>query len=117
MVNTEAYALEKLTNDIIETHPITYKTISHNVWALCCSGDHDLCIPFPGTEAWVRSIGYQVVDRWRPWYFGDQVAGYAEGYDHNLTFLTIKGAGHAVPEYKPKESLAFYSRWLAGEKF
>uniref|UniRef100_K3YEZ6 Uncharacterized protein n=1 Tax=Setaria italica TaxID=4555 RepID=K3YEZ6_SETIT len=80
-------------------------------------GDHDLCIPFPGTEAWVRSIGYQVVDRWRPWYFGDQVAGYAEGYDHNLTFLTIKGAGHAVPEYKPKESLAFYSRWLAGEKF
>lgn len=76
MVNTEAYALEKLTNDITETHPITYKTISHNVWALCCSGDHDLCIPFPGTEAWVRSIGYQVVDRWRPWYFGDQVAGY-----------------------------------------
>jgi len=84
---------------------------------LIYSGDHDLCIPLPGTEAWVRSIGYQVVDRWRPWYFGDQVAGYTQGYDHNLTFLTIKGAGHAVPEYKPKESLAFYSRWLAGEKF
>ncbi|KAF8780672.1 hypothetical protein HU200_001275 [Digitaria exilis] len=85
--------------------------------ALLYSGDHDLCIPFPGTEAWVRSIGYQVIDRWRPWYFGDQVAGYTQGYDHNLTFLTIKGAGHTVPEYKPKESLAFYSRWLAGEKF
>ncbi|RLM66341.1 serine carboxypeptidase 1-like [Panicum miliaceum] len=84
---------------------------------LIYSGDHDLCIPFPGTEAWVRSIGYQVVERWRPWYFGDQVAGYTQGYDRNLTFLTIKGAGHAVPEYKPKESLAFYSRWLAGEKF
>ncbi|CAN6248114.1 unnamed protein product [Urochloa humidicola] len=84
---------------------------------LIYSGDHDLCIPFPGTEAWVQSIGYQIIDRWRPWYFGDQVAGYTQGYDHNLTFLTIKGAGHAVPEYKPKESLAFYSRWLAGEKF
>jgi len=45
---------------------------------LIYSGDHDLCIPYPGTEAWVKSIGYQVVDRWRPWYFGDQVAGYAE---------------------------------------
>jgi serine carboxypeptidase-like clade 1 len=84
---------------------------------LIYSGDHDLCIPFTGTEAWVKSIGYQVVDRWRPWYFGEQVAGYTQGYDHNLTFLTIKGAGHAVPEYKPKEALTFYSRWLAGEKF
>ncbi|TVU13670.1 hypothetical protein EJB05_37090 [Eragrostis curvula] len=100
---------------------------------LIYSGDHDLCIPFPGTEAWVKSMGYQVVDRWRPWYFSQQVAGYTEGYDHNLTFLTIKasnispllaqvvvstlqGSGHAVPEYKPKEALAFYSRWLAGEK-
>ncbi|CAD6261191.1 unnamed protein product [Miscanthus lutarioriparius] len=34
--------------------------------------------PYPGTEAWVKSIGYQDLDRWRPWYFGDQVAGYAE---------------------------------------
>ncbi|CAL5028223.1 unnamed protein product [Urochloa decumbens] len=84
---------------------------------LIYSGDHDLCIPHTGTEAWVKSIGYQVVDGWRPWYFGEQVAGYTQGYNHNLTFLTIKGAGHAVPEYKPKEALAFYSRWLAGEKF
>jgi hypothetical protein len=40
------------------------------------SGDHDLCIPFTGTEAWVRSLGYGVVDSWRSWYFGGQVAGY-----------------------------------------
>ncbi|KAJ3675684.1 hypothetical protein LUZ60_004726 [Juncus effusus] len=83
---------------------------------LIYSGDHDLCIPFTGTEAWTRSMGYETIDAWRPWFCNDQVAGYIRGYDHNFTFLTVKGAGHAVPEYKPKEALAFYSRWLAGNK-
>ncbi|KAF3323736.1 serine carboxypeptidase 1-like protein [Carex littledalei] len=82
--------------------------------ALIYSGDHDLCIPFTGTEAWTRELGYKTIDKWRPWFFNDQVAGYVRGYDHNLTFMTVKGSGHAVPEYKPKEALAFYRRWLSG---
>ncbi|KAJ6814247.1 serine carboxypeptidase 1 [Iris pallida] len=82
--------------------------------ALIFSGDHDMCVPFTGSEAWTRSLGYKVIDAWRPWYFGDQVAGYTQGYENNLTFLTVKGAGHTVPEYKPREGLALYTRFLAG---
>ncbi|KAI3989513.1 hypothetical protein MKX01_035275, partial [Papaver californicum] len=84
--------------------------------AIIFSGDHDMCVPFTGSEAWTRSLGYKIVDEWRPWFFNDQVAGYTQGYDHNLTFLTVRGSGHTVPEYKPKEALAFFTRWLAGEK-
>ncbi|EEF47388.1 serine carboxypeptidase, putative [Ricinus communis] len=83
--------------------------------ALIYSGDHDMCVPFTGTQAWVRSLGYKIVDQWRPWISNYQVAGYLQGYANNLTFLTVKGAGHTVPEYKPRESLDFYSRWLEGK--
>ncbi|KAK6937896.1 Peptidase S10, serine carboxypeptidase [Dillenia turbinata] len=83
--------------------------------ALIFSGDHDMCVPYTGSEAWTRSVGYKVIDEWRPWMSNNQVAGYTQGYENNLTFLTIKGAGHTVPEYKPKEALDFYSRWLQGK--
>ncbi|GLT70900.1 hypothetical protein SLA2020_429520 [Shorea laevis] len=83
--------------------------------ALIYSGDHDMCVPYTGSEAWTKSLGYKILDEWRPWTSNGQIAGYTQGYDHNLTFLTIKGAGHTVPEYKPKEALDFYSRFLSGK--
>ncbi|XP_057519645.1 serine carboxypeptidase-like 20 isoform X2 [Amaranthus tricolor] len=83
--------------------------------ALIYSGDHDMCVPYTGSEAWTKSVGYKVVDEWRPWMCNDQVAGFTQGYEKNLTFLTIKGSGHTVPEYKPREALYFYSRFLSGQ--
>ncbi|TXG55704.1 hypothetical protein EZV62_020960 [Acer yangbiense] len=83
--------------------------------ALIFSGDHDMCVPYTGSEAWTRSLGYKIIDEWRPWNSNGQVAGYIQGYENNLTFLTVKGSGHTVPEYKPREALDFYSKFLAGK--
>ncbi|KAF8092668.1 hypothetical protein N665_0406s0013 [Sinapis alba] len=84
--------------------------------ALIFSGDHDMCVPYTGSEAWTKSMGYKVVDEWRAWMSNGMVAGFTQGYANNLTFLTVKGSGHTVPEYKPHEALNFYSRFLAGKK-
>lgn len=35
----------------------------------------------------------------------------------NFTFITIKEAGHMVPQYQPQRALAFFRRWLANEPF
>ncbi|KAK3119919.1 hypothetical protein QOZ80_9AG0677790 [Eleusine coracana subsp. coracana] len=82
--------------------------------ALIYSGDHDSAIPFPGTHGWIRSLNLSVIDEWRPWYTNGQVSGYTISYSSNLTFATVKGAGHTTPEYKPKECLEMFSRWISG---
>ncbi|GBF96984.1 serine carboxypeptidase-like [Raphidocelis subcapitata] len=84
--------------------------------ALIYSGDHDMAVPHTGTEAWTAALGLKKRSGWQPWYVGSprQVAGYRVEYE-GLTFATIKGAGHMVPQNKPAESLAMLQRFLSGE--
>jgi serine carboxypeptidase-like clade 1 len=88
----------------------------------------DACVPFVGTEEWTSALGFPVIEAWRPWLAGTpqnasaQVgAGYVTTYEagpnHNFTFLTIKGAGHMVPQFKPVSALAFIQRFYRNEPF
>ncbi|TVU39500.1 hypothetical protein EJB05_12923 [Eragrostis curvula] len=43
--------------------------------ALVYSGDHDLMVPHLGTQAWIRSLNFSVIDDWRAWHLGGQSAG------------------------------------------
>eukprot|EP00887_Chlorella_sp_A99_P005471 scaffold1.g5471.t1 len=88
--------------------------------ALVFSGDHDMAVPHTGTEAWTAAFaageGMEEVRGWGPWHAGDhQVAGYSIRYRRGaaeLTYATVKGAGHMVPETKPAEALAMFSRFI-----
>ncbi|CAK7322545.1 unnamed protein product [Dovyalis caffra] len=82
---------------------------------LIYSGDHDMVIPFLGTQAWIRSLNYSIVDDWRPWHSHGQVAGYTRTYSNQLTFATVMGGGHTAPEYKPAECFAMFKRWIIQE--
>ncbi|XP_034577809.1 serine carboxypeptidase-like 18 isoform X2 [Setaria viridis] len=42
---------------------------------LVYSGDQDAVIPFIGTQAWVRSLNFPIVDDWRAWHLDGQSAG------------------------------------------
>ncbi|XP_047075270.1 putative serine carboxypeptidase-like 52 [Lolium rigidum] len=83
--------------------------------AMIYSGDHDSKISHVGTQAWIRKLSLPITDNWRPWYVEGQVVGFTRTYSNNLTFATVKGAGHTAPEYMPKECLAMIDRWLSGE--
>uniref|UniRef100_A0A0D3HL90 Carboxypeptidase n=1 Tax=Oryza barthii TaxID=65489 RepID=A0A0D3HL90_9ORYZ len=78
---------------------------------LVYSGDHDSVVPFLGTQAWVRSLNYPIVDDWRAWHIDGQSAGFTITYANDLTFAT--GGGHTAPEYQPERCLAMFGRWIS----
>uniref|UniRef100_A0A453MTL2 Serine carboxypeptidase-like 19 n=2 Tax=Aegilops tauschii subsp. strangulata TaxID=200361 RepID=A0A453MTL2_AEGTS len=83
--------------------------------ALVYSGDHDSAVPFLGTQSWVRSLNFPIVDEWRAWHLDGQSAGFTITYTNNLTFATVKGGGHTAPEFQPERCLAMFRRWVCRE--
>ncbi|KAK4352979.1 hypothetical protein RND71_028497 [Anisodus tanguticus] len=81
--------------------------------SLIYSGDHDMVMPFISTQTWIKSLNYSIIDDWKSWIVDGQVAGYTRSYSNQLTFATVKGAGHTAPEWKPVECLAMLKCWLS----
>ncbi|PIN19743.1 Serine carboxypeptidases (lysosomal cathepsin A) [Handroanthus impetiginosus] len=94
--------------------PIYKKLIAAGLRIWVYSGDTDGRVSVLSTRYSLRSLGLPIKRPWRPWYHQKQVGGWLQEYD-GLTFATFRGAGHAVPIFKPSESLAFFRSFLAGE--
>jgi len=67
-------------------------------------------------EYW-REEGVARTRRWRPWTLDGkrQLAGYVVEYEGNWSYVTVRGSGHMVPEYKPRASLEMMRAFLQGE--
>jgi len=65
-------------------------------------------------EYWAAT-GVKRIARWRPWTLDGQrqLAGYVVEYEGDWSFVTIRGSGHMVPEYKPAAALAMMRSFLA----
>ena len=50
----------------------------------------------------LNELNFTIKDKWKKWIIDDQVVGMEQTYDHGLTFLTVKNAGHLVVEDQPK---------------
>jgi serine carboxypeptidase-like clade I len=94
------------------------------------NGDTDPCVSYEGTRTAVKRIGLSELDggSYRPWFYnhtattlqllqakalnfgptlvvqeaGVQFGGEVITYESNLTFLTIHGSGHMVPQFRPQ---------------
>ncbi|KAI6678195.1 hypothetical protein NL676_038991 [Syzygium grande] len=98
--------------DVVDIHKELLET---GFRALIYSGDHDMVIPYLGTQAWIDTLNLTISEDWHAWFVDGQVAGYATLYSYFpslLTYATVKGAGHTAPEYKPKQCFELINRWF-----
>ncbi|EGD82306.1 hypothetical protein PTSG_02974 [Salpingoeca rosetta] len=65
------------------------------------------------------SKGLRETETWRPWTLDGkkQVAGYVFGYESNFHYLTIRGSGHMVPEFKPQAAQSMLQFFLADKNW
>lgn len=117
------------SSTIVDETQEIYPTLLKAIRVLVFNGDVDACVPYIGNEEWTSTmalrLGLSVSSPWHAWTvespYGQQVAGYATNYDvpspGSFEFVTVHGSGHMVPEFKPKEGLALFTRFMAGETF
>ena len=79
-----------------------YESLKGEYRMLHFSGDIDGAVPTTGTLGWIKTMNPIVKEEWRQWKIkdGKEVAGYIEEYE-GLTFASVHGAGHMVPQDKP----------------
>ena len=88
--------------------------IDNNIRILIYSGDTDLVVPFNGNQLWIKKLNLTVKDKWKSWKMDDEndyIAGYKVIYD-KLTFITIRGVGHLVAQWKPKEAFYIFRQFI-----
>jgi serine carboxypeptidase-like clade 1 len=94
-----------------------YPTLIENYRVLIYNGDVDACVPYNGNEAWTSGMGFPVKKGWSAWEINSQVQGYVTDYqvDTQFSFVTVKGAGHPVPQYQPAAALHLFTQFLRNQ--
>ncbi|XP_072135367.1 lysosomal protective protein-like [Mobula birostris] len=90
--------------------------LSKGLRVLVYNGDTDMACNFLGDHWFVQSLNQVKTVDYQPWICDKQIAGFYEQYG-NLTFLTIKGAGHMVPQWAPKQALKMFESYLSNAPY
>ncbi|XP_012460076.1 serine carboxypeptidase-like 34 [Gossypium raimondii] len=96
--------------------PTLKKLIAGGIRIWVFSGDTDGRIPVTATRLTLNKLGQKIIEDWTPWYTNHkQVGGWTIEYE-GLMFVTIRGAGHQVPTFKPSQALQLVRHFLASKK-
>jgi len=81
------------------------------------SGDVDGIVPTLASRRWIENMhGKKIRNRWQYWVEkGGQIGGWGMRWTigtGELTFATVRGAGHQVPSYQPRRAFQLFESFL-----
>nr|DAD42467.1 TPA_asm: hypothetical protein HUJ06_000697 [Nelumbo nucifera] len=94
--------------------PLLQEFMANGLRVWVYSGDVDARVPVTSTRYSLNKLQLAVNTSWYPWALSNEVGGYSVVYKGNLTFATVRGAGHEVPSYQPRRGLALIYYYLQG---
>ncbi|CAJ1049142.1 lysosomal protective protein [Xyrichtys novacula] len=107
------------SDDVGEKYTTLYKTVkdvylkllSMGLRALVYNGDTDMACNFLGDQWFVEDLGLEPTTKYQSWITDDQIAGFYQQFG-NITFLTVKGAGHMVPQWAPGPAFHMFQSFI-----
>ncbi|XP_077218533.1 serine carboxypeptidase-like 40 [Tasmannia lanceolata] len=95
--------------------PLLEELMGNGIRTWVFSGDTDGRVPVTSSRYSLEKLKLPVETTWYPWYNNGEVGGYSVVYKGNLTFATVRGAGHEVPSYQPVRALELIDTFLQGK--
>ncbi|KAK7258207.1 hypothetical protein RIF29_32730 [Crotalaria pallida] len=94
--------------------PLINEFLSNGLRVWIFSGDIDGRVPVTSTKYSIDKLKLPIQTAWHPWFAYGDVGGYTQVYKGDLTFATVRGAGHQVPSYQPARALSLIKHFIDG---
>lgn len=92
------------------------KLLSLGLRGLVYNGDTDMACNFLGDQWFVEDLGLKATTKYQTWIHNDQIAGFYQQFG-NITFLTVKGAGHMVPQWAPGPAFHMFQSFITNGSY
>lgn len=135
MLHVDNTTVWQMCSDVVGNNYVVYPDASYWIYKtlvplqkykiLVYSGDTDSSVPITGTLNWINllreELSLPVLNPWRPWsYPGNnanepQAAGFVMELQ-GLTFASVRGVGHMVPQWGPSQAYTMVNNFIAGKE-